>query len=331
MAKYDIFISYRRKDKQLVDRIVDTLRRKGYTVWIDVDGIESGEAFRKNIVEAIENSAIMIFFSSAASNSSKWTTKEISLGVAYNKYIIPIKLDKAPYNKSIIFDLVDIDYIDMSEERLVDASVRKLLRTLVSKIGERECVSETDVETVTKHSEKEVVTELPPKSLSQSLRDCWQDRNNIINYALCVLALLVCCGLFFGVPYWPAAIAGLAGLYMLFLNKKDGLAFIVGSGLLWTLANAFEASPASTTFRFFRETHFLVAWTPLIVTLLTTLLLFIKKEGIAWSNQCKDISTYAVILLTIAIGLWLWVIYFDYATKFGLSPNLRHYVNRILN
>lgn len=135
MAKYDIFISYSRRDKYIVDRIVDTIRQYGYNIWIDVTGIESGEAFKKNIVEAIENSTLMIFFSSETSNMSTFVTKEISLGVAFNKYIIPIKLDKVPYNKSIIFDLIDIDYIDMSETRLTDSAVQKLLRTLKSKIG----------------------------------------------------------------------------------------------------------------------------------------------------------------------------------------------------
>ena len=71
MEKYDIFISYSRKDKYQVDKIVDILKFRGYKVWIDIDGIESGEAFRKTIVEAIENSSIMIFFSSDASNKSK--------------------------------------------------------------------------------------------------------------------------------------------------------------------------------------------------------------------------------------------------------------------
>lgn len=336
MVEYDVFISYSRRDKSLVDNIVETIRQNGYRVWIDVDGIESGEAFRRNIVEAIENSSLMIFFSSEASNSSKWTTKEISLGVAYNKHIIPIKLDKASYNKSIIFDLIDIDYIDMSDEKLFDASVQKLLRTLTSKIGYRQF--DTDqfdsdhyAETIMMPTNKGNLSQQSNKSLIQSIRDGWKERNKVVNYVLCALILSACCAFIFGVPYLPTAITGLIGLYMLFLDKKDGLAFIVGAGLFWTLANAFEAAHASNTFRFFRESHFLVAWSPLVVTLLTISLLFIKKDGTTWSSNCKGISTFAVIFLTLVVGLWVWIIYFDYATKLGLPPNLRHYIGRILN
>lgn len=332
MEKYDIFISYSRKNKSQVDKIVDTLKFKGYSVWIDIDGIESGEAFRKTIVEAIENSSIMIFFSSDASNKSKWTTKEISLGVAYNKHIIPIKLDTAPYSKSIIFDLIDLDYIDMSEDRLVDASIQKLIRTLISKIGHRQFVdSDRFAQTVIMPSDSGITPQKDSKGFAEKFSEDWKGRNNLINYFLCVLTILAVCAFFIGVSYWPAAISGLTGLCMFFFNKKDGMAFVVGAGLLWTLANAFETCPSCTIFRFFQEGHFLIAWCPLLITVLTLSLLGIKNNGIRWSNKCEPCSTFAIILLTIAICLWIWIIYFDYVTKLGLPPNLRHYINRVLH
>lgn len=286
MEKYDIFISYSRKDKSQVDKIVDMLKFRGYRVWIDIDGIESGEAFRKTIVEAIENSSIMIFFSSDASNKSKWTTKEISLGVAYNKHIIPIKLDTAPYSKNIIFDLIDLDYIDMSEDRLVDASIQKLIRTLISKIGHGQFTdSDHFAQTVIMPTDSRITPQQESKSFAEIFSEDWKGRNNIINYSLCAITILAVCAFFIGIPFWPAAIFGLIGLYMFFFNRKDGMAFVVGSGLLWTLANAFETCPSCTTFRFFQDGHFLTAWCPLLITLLTLSLLIIKNNGIRWSNK----------------------------------------------
>lgn len=340
MEKYDIFISYSRKDKYQVDKIVDILKFRGYKVWIDIDGIESGEAFRKTIVEAIENSSIMIFFSSDASNKSKWTTKEISLGVEYNMYLIPIKLDKASYNKSIIFDLIDLDYIDMSEERLVDASVQKLMRTIISKIGTRDLTdSDNYARTIIAVPKASIYEEngVEPgsKTFLQKFLQCWESRNVIVNCCLSGLVIMAFCALFVGFlvgfPFWPAALTGLFGLYLLFFNKKDGIAFVVGAGLLWTLANAFETCPSCTVFRFFQDGHFLMAWFPLLISILTVSLLAIKKDGIRWVNKCKPISTIAIILLTIAVGLWVWAIYFDCVTKLGLPPNLRHYIDRVLN
>lgn len=177
---------------------------------------------------------------------------------------------------------------------------------------------------------EDAIQEPSQKSLIQTLRNGWEGSNNIINYFLCALVILACCAFFFGISYWPAAIAGLFGLHMLYLNKKDGLVFIVVAGLLWTLVNAFATGHTSTTFRFFSETPFLVAWDPLILTSLTVTFLFVKKEGIAWTQKCKNLSTFSVILLTIVIVIWLWVVYFDYVTKFGLPNNLRYYIDRFL-
>ena len=61
--KYDVFISYSRKDSEIVNRIVEILSAKGFCSWMDKDGIESGDAFKTVIVSAIENSGVFLFFS----------------------------------------------------------------------------------------------------------------------------------------------------------------------------------------------------------------------------------------------------------------------------
>ena len=50
----DIFISYSRRDKIRVDKVVEFLRYRGFTVWIDREGIEGGDKFRGIIANAIE-------------------------------------------------------------------------------------------------------------------------------------------------------------------------------------------------------------------------------------------------------------------------------------
>ena len=75
---HDIFISYSRRDSELVQHFVDKLMDLGYSVWIDKDGIESGDAFKKVIVRAIKEARCVVFFSSVDSNSSRWTAKEIT-------------------------------------------------------------------------------------------------------------------------------------------------------------------------------------------------------------------------------------------------------------
>ena len=69
------------------------------------------------IVNAIHNSNIVLFLSSANSNKSDNVIKEISVAVEQKKHIIPIKIDNAPYADSIAYDLTGIDYINYSEQK----------------------------------------------------------------------------------------------------------------------------------------------------------------------------------------------------------------------
>lgn len=89
--KYDIFISYSRKDSEIVKRFADELGKAGYTIWMDIDGIETGDEFKSKIVSAIKDSALFLFFSSKDSNVSEWTVKEVNVAVNLKKQIIPVK------------------------------------------------------------------------------------------------------------------------------------------------------------------------------------------------------------------------------------------------
>ncbi len=109
---YDIFISYSRKDKVYVHKFSDELQKAGYSVWIDKTGIRSSEDYKYRIVHAIRDSRCFIFFSSESANKSRYTVKEVGLAVSFHKPILPIKLDNTQYADSILFDLVNVDYID---------------------------------------------------------------------------------------------------------------------------------------------------------------------------------------------------------------------------
>ncbi len=135
MNQYDVFISYSRKDSDVVLPIVKKLEDNGLSVWIDRDGIESGDAFKSVIVRAIKNSDVFLFFSSKNSNQSPWTIKEVNTAVHLKKSIIPIRLDDTDYDDSLLFDLVGLDFVDLSIDEKKEAALNKLINTLLSKIS----------------------------------------------------------------------------------------------------------------------------------------------------------------------------------------------------
>lgn len=126
---YDIFISYSRKDSQIVRQFLSEIAKTDYTMWIDEEGIYSGEQFKTKIVRAIKNSSIILFFSSVNANASEWTVKEIGYALKKNKTIIPIRLDDCEYDDSIDFDLVNIDFIKYDREHF-EQTVERLITSI---------------------------------------------------------------------------------------------------------------------------------------------------------------------------------------------------------
>ncbi len=128
--KYDIFISYSTRDKDRVLRTVHELRNKGFRIWMDEEGIRHGDQFKKVIVDTIDNSKMLLFFSSLHSNQSEWTEKEIGYAGRMKRRIIPIKLDGSAYNKSVDFDLGNLDFVDFSTSSKVLREKEKLFSCL---------------------------------------------------------------------------------------------------------------------------------------------------------------------------------------------------------
>lgn len=136
--EYDIFISYSRKNTEIVKQYTKALKDAGLNVWIDEDGIESGDEFKTKIVRAITKSKVFLFFSSVASNESPWTVKEVNVAVLLKKKIIPIKLDDSIYQESVLFDLAGLDYVEHKKSGL-DKSIGKVLSAFgISKDGKND-------------------------------------------------------------------------------------------------------------------------------------------------------------------------------------------------
>ena len=120
--KYNVFISYSRKDYvdeqknvipgNVVSTIKERLTAEGITYWFDEEGIYSGQNFIDKIVTNIELSQIFVFLSTANSNNSHWTCKEIASADEFGKHIIPVRVDKTPYNKKVMFRIADLSYIE---------------------------------------------------------------------------------------------------------------------------------------------------------------------------------------------------------------------------
>ena len=127
----DVFISYSRKDSEIVKAIYEWLGKAGYKCWLDVDGMFSGVSYKKVIVDAIKRSKVLLFMSSENSNKSLNVVSEISIAMKYGKKIIPVRLDMSPYSESIEYDILNHDYVVYDKSR-TEESNREMLKKIVS-------------------------------------------------------------------------------------------------------------------------------------------------------------------------------------------------------
>lgn len=133
--KYDLFFCYSRHDASIVRQAYQFLTNAGYRCWIDMDGIANGIAsggeVSNIIVDAIQQSKCLLFFSSVNSNNSEWASAEVAYATRNKIKILPIRLDDTRYSDKIIFDLVNLDYFDFTLKRRED--LEKLI-DVVSKV-----------------------------------------------------------------------------------------------------------------------------------------------------------------------------------------------------
>lgn len=109
----EIFISYSRKDMDKVSAIKkeidETLR---IDCWMDLNGIESGDEFKKVIISAINRHTVVLFMLSEHSQKSPWALKELNFAQKKNKKVVLVNIDGCDMTDDFAFDYSDHDIID---------------------------------------------------------------------------------------------------------------------------------------------------------------------------------------------------------------------------
>ena len=113
--KYDIFVSYRRSDRELVASVVRRLEARGVGVWYDAD-IEGGEDWREKIVDALTNSEMLTIFFSEDANNSRQLKKELAVADSLGKPVIPVLIENTAPRGAFLYELADRNWIQAFPE-----------------------------------------------------------------------------------------------------------------------------------------------------------------------------------------------------------------------
>ena len=162
MEKTRIFISYKRKNKDLVFSIVKKIETQlGVKCWVDLDGIESSAQFASKICKAIDTAEVVLFMHSSVhldiDFEEDWTIKELIYAHAKKKRVVLVKLDNAPLDNIFLMEYGSKNNIDSQDE----TQFQKLLKDLKAWMGiseqvQEETSSNTNVHIVQNNTNKDI-------------------------------------------------------------------------------------------------------------------------------------------------------------------------------
>lgn len=136
MEHYDIFISYKRDDKERVFAIKDYIEKSvGVKCWIDLNGIESDAQFVNVIMNAIDKSTVFLFMYSHTHSiiedyETDWTVREINYAQSLKKRIVFINIDGSPLTKYFIFMFPQKQQVDATSESAKEKLCKDLKKWL---------------------------------------------------------------------------------------------------------------------------------------------------------------------------------------------------------
>ena len=120
--KYDVFISYSRKDYvdkegneipgSVISIIRETLKKHGICYWMDEEGNLTAKKFASIIAGKIRESMAFLFVCSKNSVASRWVERELSVADAYDKHIIPFLCDDSFKDDKVIMYTAAVNRIE---------------------------------------------------------------------------------------------------------------------------------------------------------------------------------------------------------------------------
>ncbi|MFT3893481.1 MAG: toll/interleukin-1 receptor domain-containing protein [Anaerolineales bacterium] len=130
-----IFISYSRRDDEMMRRVAFFLRDQGFKVWVDNEKLIPGtSAWEEAIESALKQAFAVVVILSPNSKSSEWVRREITYADQFEKRVFPV-LVKGTEELSLPLRLVTRQYVDLRTNE--EAGLNALAAAIHFYIGEK--------------------------------------------------------------------------------------------------------------------------------------------------------------------------------------------------
>lgn len=128
--KYDLFISYSRKDSAVVDDICEALNSAGIVYFRDTQGISLSQHFPVVLSDAICSSKMVLFVASKNSYESSYTNKEIAFAYSEQIQVLPYLIDNEPMPRDMRFMFSNVNYKNLANCPISPNLVEEILALL---------------------------------------------------------------------------------------------------------------------------------------------------------------------------------------------------------
>ena len=140
--KYDVFISYSRKDSEVANRVCEAFDRAGISYFIDTQEIGGAFEFPVFIAEAILECGVVLFLASKNSYESKFTNAELTF--AFNEKpknsVLPYIIDGSTMPPAMRFVFSSINWRNIDTHPIEPILVDDILQLLGRNPNEKKSI-----------------------------------------------------------------------------------------------------------------------------------------------------------------------------------------------
>jgi hypothetical protein len=131
----EIFLSYCRRDGDIMRRVHDSLIGAGLSVWVDQTGIPVGTpSWSVAIEEGIDHARCVVVLLSPDAKASKWVRAELDYAVARSRLVFPI-LVRGDVSDAVPLDYIRAQWIDVRDLSAYEREIQRLITEIKRYLG----------------------------------------------------------------------------------------------------------------------------------------------------------------------------------------------------
>jgi TIR domain len=109
---HDVFVSYSSKDKITADAVCATLEANGIRCWIAPRDVTAGLEWGECIIEAIEQSRVMVLVFTSGANTSPQIRREVERAVNRGVVVVPLRVENVLPGRALEYFIGNVHWLD---------------------------------------------------------------------------------------------------------------------------------------------------------------------------------------------------------------------------